>query len=411
MNFVGIPSASKSLFNRALILKSFSPALNVIGESHADDVVKMKAALAGIGRQTVFDCGDGGTTLRFLALRLAREVGKFELVGSAKLFSRPQSELVRILNQLGVKSTLEDRKMIIESAGWKPQGDTLYVPCGTSSQFLSSVVLNSWNLPFDLFVSPENFHLSRSYFSMTRLMAEQAGMTFRNWDQDFCIFKNQEIKASEIRVEPDMSSCFSLAAVAAVSGSLVLTPFPENSIQPDVYFLDVLKAMGVPIEISPGRVRISKAPSLSGVRVNLKDSPDLFPVLAALCSFANGPSELRGAPHLKFKESSRISKIKELLNLVGCQSEEYDDGIKVIPSGGGVTGTFSSKHSVAHDPEAQATQRLQEKVPCTFNPEDDHRLAMAAGVLLKGGHEFELLNSHVVAKSFPEFWDYIGMRN
>src|SRR5690606_1052166 len=153
-------------------------------------------------------------------------------------------------------------------------------------------------LPFDLHISPENFHLSRAYFSMTRHLVENAGMKLKNWDQDFCIFKNQSVQSSELRVEPDMSSCFSLAAVAAVSGSLVLTPFPENSIQPDVYFLEVLQAMGVPIEISPGRVRISKAPKLSGVRVNRKDAPDLFPVLAALCSFADGPSELRGAPHL-----------------------------------------------------------------------------------------------------------------
>lgn len=385
MNFIGAISSSKSLYNRALIVQSFFPQLKIEGRSRADDVLKMKSALESIGSAASFDCGEAGTVLRFLALRLSREEGAFELCGSRKLFERPQDELIRVLSQLGVKAELKDHRLYIESRGWKPEGDTLLVPCGKSSQFLSAVALSAWKLPFDLYISPENFQFSRPYFYMTQRLLERLGMRFRYWTDDFCILKNQELAEEHFKVEPDLSSCFSLAAVAAVSGHLVLQDFPTHSLQPDVYFLEILKAMGVNLSLEGSQLKVSRTPLISGVQVNLKGAPDLFPVLSALCALAKGPSELRGAPHLKYKESSRIEKMRELLEKAGCQTQEFDDGLSITP------------------PE-------QLKGGFTFDPENDHRLAMAAGVLLKSGLSFELLHPEVVNKSFPEFWSSVGIQ-
>lgn len=384
LNFIGTISSSKSLYNRALIVQSFFPYLKIEGRSQADDVLKMKSAIQGIDSQKSFDCGEAGTVLRFLALRLSREEGEFDLFGSQKLFERPHDDLIRVLSQLGAKAVLKDHRLYIESQGWKPQGDTLLVPCGRSSQFLSAVALSSWKLPFDLYISPENFRFSRPYFYMTQRLLERLGMRFRYWTDDFCILKNQELAEEQIKVEPDLSSCFSLAAVAAVSGHLVLQDFPTNSLQPDVYFLEILKAMGVHLSLEQSQLKVSKSPLISGVQVNLKGAPDLFPVLSALCALAKGSSELRGAPHLKYKESSRIEKMKELLEKTGCEIEEFDDGLRISPPSK-LKGGF------------------------TFDPEKDHRLAMAAGVLLKSGLQFELLHPEVVNKSFPEFWSSVGI--
>lgn len=382
LNFVGTLPSSKSLYNRALIAQSFFPQLRLKGSSQASDVEKMKIAISQIGHESKYDCGEGGTVLRFLALRLSREIGEFELYGHPRLFARPQDELVRVLSQLGVKAQFKDQKMYIESMGWKPQGDTLLVPCGRSSQFLSAVALSSWKLPFDLYISPENFQFSRPYFYMTQRLLERMGMRFRYWSDDFCILKDQSLSTEEVIIEPDLSSCFSLAAVAVVSGSMSLKDFPEKSLQPDIYFVEILKMMGAPVRVEGGILKVSKAPSLNGIRVQLKGSPDLFPVLSALCALAKGPSELRGAPHLKFKESSRVEKMAELLTKLGCQVIEHDDGLSIIPP-----------------------DKLKEGFE--FDPEDDHRLAFAAGVLLKAGVVFKLLNKQVVDKSFPEFWSLI----
>ena len=102
-NFVGKVSASKSIFNRLLIIKSFYQDFEILGDSKADDVNLMLKAVAQIkeGDNKIFECGHAGTVLRFLALRLSRKEGEFTLKGSKRLFSRPQKELLKILNQLG----------------------------------------------------------------------------------------------------------------------------------------------------------------------------------------------------------------------------------------------------------------------------------------------------------------------
>lgn len=383
MNFIGAIPASKSLMNRALILKSYFPEIVIQGISDADDVVKMETAISQIGKAAKFDCGDAGTTLRFLALRLSREVGEFTLTGSSRLFERPQEELRKILEQLGVAVRFEKTQIHIQSKGWALRGDTLIVPSQRSSQFPSAVALNAWDLPFDLYASPENLAASESYFRMTVRFLEEQGMRFQFWDKDFRIAKNQKPNVQTLLVEPDMSSSFSIAAAAAVSGSAMLLHFPESSLQPDFAFVGILKTMGVPIEWTPKGLQIYKAQKLKGVQVHLKNTPDLFPVLAALCALADTPSQLLGAPQLIFKESNRLEKIKELLEKTGCFIKLLPDGLEIHPPSSGLKGGF------------------------TFDTDFDHRLAMACGTLMASGLEIEVENPDVVGKSFPKYWSYI----
>ncbi len=48
--------------------------------------------------------------------------------------------------------------------------------------------------------------------------------------------------------------------------------------------------------------------------------------------------------------------------------------------------------------------------PFTFDPAQDHRMAMAAGVLKAAGVELRVLNPRVVNKSYPSFWEDTGLR-
>jgi 3-phosphoshikimate 1-carboxyvinyltransferase len=108
-SFIGHVPASKSILNRALILQSFERDLKIYGVSDSDDVVKMKAGIKALKDQAMIDCGEGGTVLRFLALRASREKGRHKLTGSARLINRPQEELVKILSQLGVTAKFEKK--------------------------------------------------------------------------------------------------------------------------------------------------------------------------------------------------------------------------------------------------------------------------------------------------------------
>ncbi|MBY0386373.1 3-phosphoshikimate 1-carboxyvinyltransferase, partial [bacterium] len=44
----------------------------------------------------------------------------------------------------------------------------------------------------------------------------------------------------------------------------------------------------------------------------------------------------------------------------------------------------------------------------SFDPDQDHRMAMAAQVANLYGARFQILNPHVVDKSYPQFWLHTG---
>ncbi len=173
--FVGWIPASKSMMNRALLAQSYFPILKIEGESAADDVRLMKDAITALAESREIFCGAAGTVLRFMALRASRKAGRHVLRGDRRLFERPQDELIKILRQVGVNASLAPDSLIVEGSGWRLQGDTLLVPSDRSSQFASSVLLNAWDLPFDLFVSRGGAGVSEGYWKMSMRMAMDLG--------------------------------------------------------------------------------------------------------------------------------------------------------------------------------------------------------------------------------------------
>lgn len=383
--YLGAVPASKSLLNRALIARSFFPRLNIHGDSHADDVVKMRGAIEALKDGQTMDCGMAGTVLRFMALRAARIKGTHILTGEPRLFERPQKELERVLAQLGCQVEFYDRHINIRSWEWKMVGDALHIPADRSSQFASAVLLSAWDLPFDLCVllSPET--VSESYLRMTVQFLRGLGMQIDQIAREIRVPRGQVSKQTDVTVEPDMSSAFALAACAAVGGRATLMGFPARSSQPDIVFVEYMRSMGVPIESVHGHLDIHRAPRLMPIHCELGNAPDLFPVLAALAALADGESQLRGAPQLKFKESDRIKRTAELLRLAGRDVTEFEDGIKI---------------------DGRSAPVLKKAV--WFDPDHDHRMAMAAAVLSCGGEPIHISEPQVVTKSFPEFWSAIG---
>jgi 3-phosphoshikimate 1-carboxyvinyltransferase len=217
-------------------------------------------------------------------------------------------------------------------------------------------------------------------------MVGEAGMKVDRWDNDFRIPAQQKMAEASITIEPDMSSAFSLAAAAAVEGSLTVVDFPTESMQPDFLFVDVLRKMGAAVSLEENRLKVQKAAGpLRGVAVRLTNAPDLFPVLAALCSLAEGESELYGAPQLVHKESNRIEKVAELLRWTGRKVTPLSDGLRI----------------------SGEVHPIREGV--SFNPDHDHRLAMAAAILKLAGLPIRIETPDVVNKSFSGFWRATGV--
>ena len=389
-SYRGLIPASKSLMIRALISKSFQPDIDIKGQSDCDDVVYMTKAIQQIGKTQEFDCGEAGAVLRFLALRLSREKGVFVLKGSERLFSRPQEDLLFILDQLGVSVVMGKDQLTISGQGWQKPLVPLRVHREKSSQFSSALILSAWELPFDLEFDLVGPAVSDSYFQMTLEFAKQLGLVLTEKPKGFSLRQGQKLEPHSIDIEPDYSSMFSVAAAAALCGEAHFEGITNTSLQPDFQFIDWLKAMGVPMKLTKGNqgpiLEVGMAPKLKATNLILRDNPDLFPVLSVLCAFAHGKSLLAGAPHLIHKESNRIARIQELLTAMGVQSEKKEQGLQIEGAGADLK------------PKS-----------FTFDADQDHRLAMAAGLLVRKGWPVTVQGHRCVKKSFPGFWKALGL--
>ena len=385
--------------NRLLMAKSYSPSLRISGESQCEDVQLMIKALAELekpstgGPREIF-VGGGGTVLRLLALRAARLGGEFILRGTPRLFERPQDELLKIMRQLGVDGELGKDFLRVSGNGWKLHGDTLLVPFARSSQFATAVLLNAWDLPFDLFVSLGGQKVSEGYWRMSVRIAHDLGMKIDFWDGDFRIPRGQKITAESYTSETDLSSAFAVAAIAVVSGTASFTDFPTQSLQPDAEFVRIMASMGAPLMMAGTTLRVERADALNAVAVNLKNCPDLFPVLAALCTLAEGDSHLYGASQLAHKESDRMQRMMEMIRTFGRNAEVVDDGLMI--------------RGPALRPPTAIAAAAQKQV--TIDCDQDHRLAFAAAVFRAAGFNVEIQHPEVVRKSFPEFWNLLGWK-
>lgn len=383
--FKGEIPGSKSVFNRALIVQSYFPSFELQGFADCDDVRFMREGLKGLQSSSRIDCGEGGTTFRFMALRASRIPGVHRLKATARLLQRPQSGLLDLLHQLGVKTEIQGQELVITSTGWNLQ-KPLQVNISESSQYASALVLNAWLLPSDLRFELTGHKVSESYFQLTLQMLEEMGMKVQRQGSGYLIPAGQKIAVSKYRVESDLSSGFTMAAAGAVAGSSVLENFPFQSAQPDKVFIEILKAMGAEVENSDQALVVKKG-TLKGISWDLGQSPDLFPVLAVVCSWARGESTLFGAPHLVAKESNRIQKIADLFDLLGISYEAKSDGMVIQ----------------GHPEQALVSSGV-------FNPDQDHRMVMAATLMKLMGHKFKIEHPEAINKSFPEFWGMIGMK-
>ena len=380
--FLGKGPFSKSLLLRALIVKSYFPALQIKGNSECDDVLSLKRGLENLKNRTIINCLHGGAVLRFLALRASRECGSFVLNGSVDLFQRPMQELQIILNQLACKVRLTEHSLILKSQGWCLSGDALTVSANRSSQFVSAILLNSWKLNRDLFINVEGDMVSSSYFQMTLSFLRSLGMQIIGENREYCIPARQEIHQFIYQPEPDMSCLFSLAALTKKES--VFTDWPTQSLQADFIFPALLRKMGFQVKQTNQALKIAIGKSVKPIKYNIKNCPDLFPVLAALCALAEGISHLYGAPHLRYKESNRIEQMAKLLRQTGRKVKVLNDGLII------------EGKSVSSDGEKKSV--------IYFDPKEDHRMVIAAAVLKKAGEPIQILNPAVVNKSFPDFW-------
>lgn len=391
---------SKSYTHRALIAGHLARrTYRVVRALDSDDTRSTARAIRALGSNVRFDekcwtvrprrappshrtahidCGESGTTLRFVAALGALEDRRVILEGRGRLPQRPMAALLSALQGLGARCRAASAKTPLEVHGPIHSG-RVALDGSVSSQFASALLLTLPTLRGDSVLELTGPVVSAPYLEATRAVLRFHGIRLERKGRRFFIPGGQSYRGSRFRVPGDASSAAYLwAAAGATGGSVRVTDIPDDWPQADLAILRLLKNSGATVRRTRRAAEV-RGPVERPFTMDLTDAPDLYPLAGVLAAIVPGRSELRGAAHVAFKESDRRAGTALLARSLGAR-------VRPSPHGLVVEGTDSPR-------------------PFSLPDLKDHRLVMSAavGALVPRGSSV-VGDVRAVEKSFPGFW-------
>jgi 3-phosphoshikimate 1-carboxyvinyltransferase len=372
---------SKSVANRALILAALAGDVDCVKNfGTAQDTVILHDLLQR--RPSHMHCGDGGTTFRFLLAWACLQKGEERFItGNARLLQRPHAPLVQALRLLGADIT--ETASGYHVRGKRMAGGTIKFDSPVSSQFISALMLVAPCFYEGLELEWTGLRLSTTYVRMTMEMLKQFGANAYEDDVAICV-KPGPLLPQETRVPADWSAAafwFEVAALAPDTELLFegLSASTELQGDKDAVGLFIFNTHCTQIDedmILRGRICDNPNP----YSANLLETPDLFQPLIFALAGTGKEAEITGLHNLPLKETDRLKAVTEALKTLGC-SAEYEGG------------TFN------------LSGRITNTTPPPFDPQGDHRMAMALAPLALVCDAITILHPEVVNKSYPGFWE------
>lgn len=318
----------------------------------------------------VIDCGESGSTLRFMIpVALAVAGGcPVSFTGHGRLMERPLQPYFDLFAEKGIAYHLQDGVLTVQ--GKLTPGE--YRLSGkVSSQFITGLLLALPVLAGEgesRIVITDSLE-SKGYVDMTLAVLRQFGIEAENVNGDYTVFRvpaGQQYRFGHFTVEGDYSqAAFFLAYNAAAGGGVTLKGLNPDSVQGDKAAAEIL----------------AQYPQAGDLTVDASGIPDLIPALAVAAAFrAEGSVTFAHAGRLRLKESDRLATTFQLLSCLGAEVEEGEDWLRVNGTGylpgGGV-------------------------IDCC----NDHRIAMSGAVAAAlAENSVLLLGTECVNKSYPAFW-------
>jgi 3-phosphoshikimate 1-carboxyvinyltransferase len=394
---------SKSVAQRAIAAAAMAPGASMIRRiGDCDDVTALLGAVAALGaevelgeqdvrisgfggipvpRMSVISLAESGLGIRMLAPLTACGPVPVTLTGSGTLLSRPLEALEHMQGAQGIFTT-DAGTPPLRICGPMQPGD-YRIDGALSSQFVTGMLMALPTLAGDSRLIVEH-PTSQPYIQLTLEMLQFFGIEIRvETNGVFFCRGGQTYHPQELQVDGDWSAAASLLVAGMLAADPVLTVEGLNNRFPqaDEAVRGALLFAGGAASGTDSGIQVAQRP-VRAFDVNLEDSPDLFPVLAALAAFADKPSRLRGARRLAFKETDRATAIVECWKSAGIEVTREDDALVIHPRKG------------------------PEKVlPTRIHARNDHRMAMAAALLGLAGAPIEIEGAECVAKSYPAFFD------
>ena len=324
---VTVPS-SKSIAHRELIAAALSGVEPPVIRGESKDTLAtrncLKAMMAG---DFVWPCGESGTTLRLLEPIAGVRGWKGEFKCEGRLGDRPRMPFEK-----------KDRYVI---------------PGNISSQFISGLLMALPLADWDSEIVIDGPLQSEAYVRLTEDTLRASGIEIDKEGQTYFVKGGQRYRfAGGREVEGDWSqAAFFLAMDVEVKG------LKADSHQGDKAVVELLAAIrGGETPPPQGRGR------LAPVCLDVAQTPDLYPVLAATAAAMGKSVTFTGTERLRLKESDRIASTAALIESVKKGKPVYTFG--------------------------------------------DHRIAMSAAVMACYSMiPVTVEGAECVAKSYPGFWD------
>jgi len=367
------PPPSKSQAHRLLIAAALAGEGSVIHNlADSQDIQATRRCMSELTTKgnhlPELDCGESGSTLRFLIpVALALRGGGI-FTGHGRLMERPQKPYFDIFDKKNIRYKQENGILTVEG---RLTPGVYHLPGNVSSQFVTGLLYALPLLDGDSEIVLTTRLESSGYVDMTIEALEQFGVRV-DWRKEkwaFTIPGNQIYTPAEVTVEPDWSQAAFWLTARNLGSDVTAEVSRKASAQGDQVIVSHLAWLEKPGDVS----------------IDVSDCPDLVPVLAVKAALRQGTARLTNAGRLRIKECDRLAAVTAALNAMGARVEEHPDSLTIYGrdtlSGG-----------------------------CTVDCCNDHRIAMMAAVAATRCREpVTLIGAECVAKSYPNFWDHYRM--
>jgi 3-phosphoshikimate 1-carboxyvinyltransferase len=332
------------------------------------------------------DCGESGSTLRFM-LPVAAALGSpCALDGHGRLAKRPLSPLYEELASHGAR--LSQKGVLPLRVEGDLAGGTFDIPGDVSSQYVSGLLMAAPLIPGGVRVRVSEPFESRAYVTITTDALRAFGVDVRvarEREEDGASFEVFEVEPQAVRtpgtvaVEGDWSNSAFWLAAGAISGPVCVTGLDARSSQGDRAIVGAASLLGARAR-TEGDSATARRAALRGRTVNVAEIPDLVPPIAAMAVYAQGETRITDAARLRLKESDRLETVRAAIACMGGDATVEGDDLLVRGTGSLPGGVVDAAN--------------------------DHRIAMMAAVCAAHAQgPTTIRGAECVAKSYPTFFD------
>lgn len=325
-------------------------------------------------------CNESGSTLRFIIPIVCANGVNATFTGAGLLPKRPLTVYESCLPQHGV--ICESNNSLPFSIKGQLSGGKFLVDGNISSQFITGLLLA---LP----ILKENSEIiltspieSIGYINMTIDVMRKFGVEIKPTDNGFFIKGNQHYTPCNYHTQGDWSQAAFFLCAGALNGEVTVNNLDLSSLQGDKEIVDLLLRFGADITVDKENrsVSVVSDKKLRAIVADIKDIPDLAPVLSVVSACAEGETRIINAERLRIKECDRLNAMVTNLKAVGCDATELCDSM-IVKGKSDIKGAFCEGYN-------------------------DHRvvMSMAVAALVSDG-DIEVSDPYAINKSYPGFFE------